>query len=111
MGWTNTINPVAILKSKGREVVVSGPAQCDQGESFEMRVTVTQESTGAMAAGECEGACTGRVQKWEVTAIVQGDALFEEGPAEASALHCNQRDGKASSAHQWCKDIVVVYHF
>ncbi len=111
MGWTNTINPVAILKSKGRKVTVSGPVQCDLGGNFELRVTVTQESTGAMAEGECKGECTGQVQKWEVNAILHGDTLFEEGPAEASARHCIQRHGKASSAHQWCKDIVVVYHF
>ena len=58
-----------------------------------------------------EGACAGRVQKWEITAIAQGDASFEEGPAEASALQITRRDGKSSSAHQWCVDIVVVHHF
>ena len=109
--WDNTINPVAIVSSDGREIVVSGPIRCDEGNCFQIRVTVTQRTTGAVAETVWNGDCVGRVQKWEVTALAKGESRFEEGPAQASALLTSARGGKALDAYQWCVDVILAEQF
>ena len=107
----NTINPVAIVRSDGREVVASGPIQCDEGHCLQLRVTVTQETTAAVAEAVWDGECAGRVQKWEVTAVATGECRFEEGLAKVCALATTTHSGKGSDADQWCKDVVLVKQF
>ena len=109
--WFNTINPVSIVSSDGREVVVSGPIQCEEGDYLQLRVTVTQRTTAAVAETVWNGVCAGRVQKWEVTALAKGESRFEEGPAQACALATSTRSGKQSDADQWCVDVILAKHF
>src|SRR5262249_40868038 len=57
------------LEDKGREVVVQGHITCDPGNSFRIRVTVsqlaTEQSDGALAEGRTHGFCTGEIrQPW-----------------------------------------------
>jgi hypothetical protein len=47
----NTIDPVAIVADNGRHLIVTGPIECTHGERVELRVTVTQRETGAVAEG------------------------------------------------------------
>ena len=47
----NTIDPVGIVADQGRQVTVTGPIAVTAGERTELRVTVTQRSTGAVAEG------------------------------------------------------------
>ena len=47
----NTIDTVGLVTDRGRHVTVTGPIAVTAGERTELRVTVTQRSTGAVAEG------------------------------------------------------------
>ena len=55
----NTIDANAVVTDNGRYVIVTGPIVCDRGERAEVRVTVTQRTTGALAEGLTRVVCTG----------------------------------------------------
>ena len=82
----NTIDPVAIVTDNGRHLIVTGPIVCTERERADLRVTVTQRATGAVAEGRTRITCTGNTQHWEVHASIQGNATFQEGPATAVAF-------------------------
>jgi len=105
----NTINPVATLTDEGRHVVLTGPIQCDGNQPADMRLTVTQRSTGAIAEGTGRIECTAGVQQWEVRAETQGKAKFAEGPAIAVGLAITTTGrGDADDAHQWRVEVIVA---
>jgi hypothetical protein len=104
----NTIDPVAHLSDRGRQLTVTGPIACAEGERAHLRVTVTQRTTGAVAEGRAAFDCTGGTQQWEVRATVHGRDAFEEGPATAAALGRTVDDGKVTDAHQWLVDIALA---
>jgi len=60
----NTIDTVGIVADKGRQVTVTGPIAVTAGERTELRVTVTQRSTGAMAEGVIFFTGTGQTNQW-----------------------------------------------
>jgi len=105
----NTINPVATLTGDGRHVVLTGPIQCDGNQPADLRLTVTQRSTGAIAEGTGRIECTPGVRQWEVRAATQGKARFAEGPAIAVGLAISSTGrGDADDAHQWRVEVIVV---
>ena len=111
---TNTIDPVGIVADKGRHLTLSGPIGLGDGTVFlagvraELRVTVTQRSTGAVAEGRGFLISNGVLQQWEVEARAEGGATFEAGPATAVALARSSVGGKATDAHQWLVNITLV---
>lgn len=104
----NTIDPVAIVAGGGRHLVVTGPIECTQGERAELRVTVTQRTTGAVAEGYAIFNCAGTIEQWEVHAVAHGKASFEEGPATAVAVGSTSSRGTTTDAHQWLVEITLV---
>ena len=104
----NTIDSVAIVAGAGRHLIVTGPIRCDQEERAELRVTVTQRTTGAVAEGYAFFTCTVEIQQWEVHAVTHGKATFVEGPATAVAVASTTSRGVATDAHQWLVDITLV---
>jgi hypothetical protein len=104
----NTIDPVGIVADKGRRLTVGGPITVTAGERTELRVTVTQRSTGALAEGVAFLTGTGDPQQWEVEAAVQGRERFEPGAATAVALARTTVRGKVTDAHQWLVNITLV---
>ena len=105
----NTINPVATLTDNGRHIVLTGPIRCDGDQPADLRLTVTQRSTGAMAEGTGRIECTTGVKQWEVRAATQGKARFAEGPAIAVGLAVTSTGrGEADDAHQWLVPVIVV---
>ena len=104
----NTIDPVGIVADKGRRLTVGGPITITAGERTELRVTVTQRSTGALPEGVALLTGTGEAQQWEVEAAVQGGERFEPGPATVVALARTTVRGKVTDAHQWLVNITLV---
>jgi hypothetical protein len=105
---TNTIDPVGIVAHNGRHVTLTGPLAITAGERAQMRVTVTQRTTGALAEGRAFLTGTGTTNHWEVTAAVQGPATFAAGPATATASARTYLHGQATDAHQWLVNITLV---
>src|SRR5262245_14567534 len=76
----NTIDPVGIVADRGRQVTVTGPIAVTASERTELRVTVTQRSTGALGEGVVFFTGTGQTNQWEVTVQAAGRASFVAGP-------------------------------
>jgi hypothetical protein len=104
----NTIDPVGIVADKGRHLTLTGPLAAFAGDKIELRVTVTQRSTGAVAEGRGFITGTGTTNQWEVEARAQGGATFEAGPAIAVALARTTVHGHATDAHQWLVDLTLL---
>ena len=107
----NTIDPVGIVADKGRQVTLTGPIAVGPtaGERAELRVTVTQRSTGALAEGIIFFTGTGQTNQWEVTATTRGKAVFAPGPATAVAVALTSAaQAEATDAHQWLVNITLV---
>ena len=104
----NTIDPIGIVADKGRQVTVTGPIAVSDGERTELRVTVTQRSTGAVAEGVIFFSGTGQTNQWEVTAITEGRAGFEAGPATVVGLARSSINGQAMDAHQWLVNVTFL---
>jgi len=104
----NTIDTVAVVTENGRHVVVTGPLECTAGERTHLSVTVTQRTTGAIAAGRGFVVCTGDEQAWGVDASVQGREIFEVGPATAVAVARSVARGDTTDAHQWLVPITLI---
>ena len=104
----NTIDPVGIVADKGRQVTVTGPIAVTAGERTEMRVTVTQRSTGAVAEGVIYFTGSGQTNQWEITALAEGRAAFEAGPATVVGLARRSIEGQATDAHQWLVNVTLL---
>jgi hypothetical protein len=104
----NTIDPLAIVADNGRQIMVTGPIGCTESQRADLRVTVTQRSTGAVAEGSTHITCTADTQQWAVHASIQGKATFEEGPATAVALARTTSRGETDDAQQWLVNITLV---
>ena len=104
----NTIDTVGIVADKGRQVTVTGPIAVTAGERTELRVTVTQRSTGAVAEGVISFTSTGQTNQWEITAVAEGRATFEAGPATVVGLARSSINGQATDAHQWLVNVTLV---
>jgi hypothetical protein len=98
----NTIDPTIILDDRGRHLLLTGPITCTGGERTDLRVIVTQRSTGAVAEGTFTFTCSGSGQQWEVQAQTKGKASFQTGAATVVALAVTyDARGEATDAHQW----------
>jgi len=104
----NTIDSVATVTDNGRQIMLTGPHRCDQIQRGDLRVTVTQRSTGALAEGHTVITCTADEQQWELRASTQGKKTFEAGPAIAVAVASTSSAGDTDDAHQWLVSITLV---
>jgi hypothetical protein len=104
----NTIDPVGIVADQGRHLTLTGPVRADAGDSIELRVTVTQRSTGAVAEGHTFLTGSDTTIQWEVELRTHGGATFEAGPATAVALARTTVAGKATDVHQWLVNVTLV---
>jgi hypothetical protein len=104
----NTIDPVAHLTERGRELMVTGPIVCTAGERTTLHVTVTQRTTGAVGQGDTRLTCTGALQQWEVRVSHHKRAAFAYGAATAVALARTRVQGAPTDAHQWLVELTVA---
>jgi hypothetical protein len=104
----NTIDPVGIVAHNGRHVTLTGPLAITAGERAQMRVTVTQRTTGAVAEGHLILTGTGTTNQWEVTAAVEGRETFAARPATAVAIARTFQHGHATDPHQWLVNLTLV---
>jgi hypothetical protein len=104
----NTIDDTVTLSPNNRQVLVTGPITCTQGEKLTIDVVVVQRSTGAVVKGSFRDLCTGEAQNWEVNANTMGSNTFEEGPAIAWAVATTRNNEVITDAAQWAKEVTVV---
>ena len=81
----------ATINSFGKVVEVRGMLTCTNGESYLLRVNLSQ-SDGDTALGRASGHCTGSPQVW-VTGVEETDGSFFCGPAAGHMQIRTQPDG------------------
>jgi hypothetical protein len=97
----NTIDPVAVVSADGRSAVLTGPLACDQKQTADLRVTLPQRTTGAIATGQILFPCTPPTQQWEVEVRTKGKDSFEPGAATALAVaRTFVEGGESDDAHR-----------
>ena len=105
----NTVDEVATVSRNGRHLIVTGPLSTDQTQPVELRVTVTQRSTGAVAEGYTRFTGTTAEQQWHVRAATLGFRGFEPGPAVVVALARSYgAPGRPDDAQQWLVEVTLV---
>jgi hypothetical protein len=103
----NTINPVANVSENGRKLTVTGPIEGTLGEHCQLRLTITQRSSGAVAEGSAQILLNGNKQLWKVTANAQGASTFVERPATAVAMATTTSRGQTTDAAQWLVEVTL----
>ncbi|MGH7319260.1 MAG: hypothetical protein ACRELA_06500 [Candidatus Rokuibacteriota bacterium] len=103
--------PEGTLGSNGEQVTVTAIEGVCFEPSVTIRVSVTQEATGAAARGTFEGSCTGAPMNVPIAATVrQGVPAFEEGSALVCGSTVTRRntDGPITDSDAWCRFITLV---
>lgn len=98
------------LSSNGREITVEGHGKCpDGGETFRIRVFVTQDGRSTQAKGRTEGNCDAVVVGgWQAIAEAQGrKTTFEAGDAHARAMVVIFGSAGGADVGQWEKDVTL----
>jgi hypothetical protein len=103
----NTIDTTGTIAGNGRHLVLTGPVTCDRVQWVDLRVTVTQRETGALAEGCLRFIGTPEQQTWVLEAQTKGSNAFVAGPATAVALATSSLKGQTDDAHQWLVEIVL----
>ena len=106
----NTIDDNVILSSNDRQLLVTGPIACTQGEQVTIDIVVTQRSTGAIAKGSFRDFCVGEntIQNWQVNANTVGSNTFEEGTALTWAVATTRDHNTVTDVRQWAKEVNVI---
>lgn len=97
------INSPLTLAENGRKVTVTGHFGCLRGEDYELTTTVTQWTTGALARGELQGRCTGRMEQFTAQAWAYDAGLFEAGAGQACAQLITRDRNHITDIFQWCR--------
>ena len=93
----NTIDPVALVNDKGRQLVLTGPIAITDGEKAVMRVTVTQRTTGAVA-DHLKEEMQLRLQKAGVEVVETRISHLAYAPEIAAAMLQRQQAGAIIAA-------------
>lgn len=104
------IRESAVLDATNNTVYVFGAASCTAGEIIEVRITVTQNATGAHATGDTAAYCLGPnfVQTWIVIADPVDSTGFEAGDAFVDARARTQVDGETTETVTWNRTVTVA---
>lgn len=95
------------LLADGQIVQVGGHGNCGEtGQSYKLRVEVTQGSTHARASGATQSACEPDADfNWSTPAFAIPAFDFEPGPAEACGMVIVYSPYSGASVGQWCKQV------
>jgi hypothetical protein len=96
------------LSEDGQTVAVAGHGDCVGGETFWLKVTVSQDSLNGLAVGFMEGVCAsdGEVS-WSVDVNTPGSKSFSTGDAQACGHVVVYFDHEGAIAHDWCKPVTL----
>ena len=101
-GW---FDDDGFVSSDGRHVATQVSLECDEGEKYFVRLTITQDDTGALAQVRRPGECTGDEEDLVLSAPAHGKAVFDAGDdTEACALVRTKVKSEVTDAEQFCED-------
>lgn len=96
------------------DVVVTGGIKCATGQLVEINVTVTQETTGAVANGSTLTRCLGtdtQARQWIVHAPTVSQTAFEAGNAHLVVNARTLAQGEETHEWSWEPDVQLVRHY
>lgn len=95
------------LLGDGQIVQVSGHGNCGEtGQSYKLRVEVTQGSTHAQASGRTQADCQpGADFHWSTPAFAIPAFDFQPGPAQACGMVIVYSPHNGASVGKWCKQV------
>jgi hypothetical protein len=94
-------SPLPLLMG-GREVVASGHGGCTADEQFTVAITITQSTSGAVATGQMEDTCTGKLQDWSGLTTAESTSSLTADAAEACGRATTRADGYVTDTYEWC---------
>ena len=99
----------AVVSRNGRSVRVGGPLACVNGAVVDILVTLTQQSTGAIATGQAQVPCSEETDSFSLQANATGTAGFDAPGAIDACGAAKIRSGSvAIDAFQWCRTLTAV---
>ena len=101
-----TFDDDGITSHDGRFVQTQVSLECDEGERYFVRLTITQDDTGALGQARAVGECTDDEEDLFLTAPARGNVLFDVSEeTEACALVRTREVGEGvTDAEQFCED-------
>ena len=109
-----TADEAVLMPSEDDDVVVTGGIKCAEGQIVEINVTVTQETTGAVANGDTLTRCLGtdgQARQWIVHAPTQSQAAFETGNAHLVVNARTLAQGEETHEWSWEPDVQLIRHY
>lgn len=96
------------LSEDGQTATVTGHGDCVGGETFQLKVTVSQDSLDGLAVGFTEGVCASDGQvSWNVDVNTPGSKSLSAGIAQACGHVVVFFDHQGAIAHDWCKPVTL----
>jgi hypothetical protein len=100
-----TFDDDGFVSGDGRFVTTQVSIECDLEERYRVRLTVTQDDTGAYSEVKKSGECTGNEEDLVLSGPARGKALFDVSEeTEACALVRTRIKGDVTDAEQFCED-------
>lgn len=99
------IDDSLVLSSGGQVVNVAGHGDCQGGETFRLKVDVTQDSVKGV--GHLEGVCEAGEFPWDLDVDTPGSKTFTAGEALACGHVVVHFDREGAIVHDWCKDVTL----
>ena len=109
-----TADEAVLMPSEDDDVVVTGGIKCAEGQLVEINVTVTQETTGAVANGSTLTRCLGtdtQPRQWIVHAPTLSQTPFETDTAHIVVNTRTIAQGEETHEWSWETDVQLVRHY
>lgn len=104
--FTLNIDPNVIFNHNSRVTTVTVVASCEAGQRLFFDVNLDQGAASGHGAGS--GACTGALERYELTVPAQGRDPFLIGPAQVSAKVFIQDKGLIVDVQEWTRAVNIV---
>jgi hypothetical protein len=98
------------MTADGQMIDVTGHGNCEEiGNTYNLRVNVTQESSGAKAKGNMQSTCQPDTQfQWSIAANANTVADFQPGSAQACGMVVIYPERGGAGVYRWCKTVDLV---
>ena len=104
--FTLNIDPTVTFEHNSRVTTVTVVATCEAGQRLFFDVDLAQGTASGHGAGS--GACTGGLERYEVTVPAQGRDPFLNGPAQVSAKAIIRDGGLVVDIQEWTRAVNIV---
>lgn len=96
------------LSEDGQTATVTGHGDCVGGETYNLKITVSQDSLNGLAVGFTDGECASDGQiSWSAGVNTPDSNSFSSGEAQACGHVVVYFDKEGAIVHDWCKPVTL----